>query len=241
LAPTAQAAFNAGIAWDAADARAPAANALTRALDLGELSTEEVREASRRLGRLVPTLGKLVLAAPSGAKVRVGDLERSVPGVIYVVPGEHALVAMLAGGTTRRQTLRIGAGEARTVSFDAPEPPKPAERPATPARAPDVDDEPTPVPKVLGFTALGVGAVAAGAGVVLNLRGAAANDEYEDSGRRDLGARDRAVDLRTAAFVAYGVGAAFGAVGIVLLATSDEKETQSLELGPASVAYRVRF
>jgi hypothetical protein len=67
----------------------------------------------------------------------------------------------------------------------------------------------------------------------LNVSGLNENRDYEDGGKRDADARDRAVKLRTFAFVAYGAGAIFGGVGTVLLLTSGEKET--------GVAWRAAF
>lgn len=232
LAPSAQAAYNAGIAWDEADVRARAANALTRAVNLGELSSPELREASRRLGILVPTLGKLVFESPTGAEVRVGDQSVTSPGVLYVDPGEHALEVKLPEGKERRESVRIGAGESRTLSFVEE---KPAVLPPRqpPAKPPEKKRSGASTSPVLGYVALGLAAACVGTGVYLNVRGLNENRDYEDGGKRDANQRERAVNLRTFAFVAYGAGAVFGGVGTVFLLTSGEKES--------GVAYRASF
>ncbi|MFO0571432.1 MAG: tetratricopeptide repeat protein [Polyangiaceae bacterium] len=88
LSPTSQAAYNAGLAWDGADERARAANTLTRAINLGGLSKDELREASRRLAQLLPTLfGKISISALMGTKVRVGELEPAYPARPTSIPG----------------------------------------------------------------------------------------------------------------------------------------------------------
>jgi hypothetical protein len=232
LAPTAQAAYNAGIAWDEADARARAASMLTRAVNLGELSSIELREASRRLGLLVPTLGKLVFEGPKGVEIRVGEQSATAPGVLYVDPGQHDVEATLANGEARRESVNVGAGESRAFAFDskAPLAPTPAPRPRP--------REPRPAPasstaKTVGWVSLGLAAASVGAGVYLNVRGSNENRDFEDGGRRDASQRERAVNLRTLAFVAYGAGAVLGGVGTVLLLTSGDEET--------GVAYRARF
>ena len=237
LAPKSQAAYNAAIAWQMAGLRARAANAFTRAVNLGELSTEELDETSRRLSQLVPTLGKLVLSAPKGAEARVGDERARVPGALYVEPGTHTLTVRLPSGKTEREELTLGAGETRNLDFEE-EPVKPAVEKPMPAPV-ERDTTSSNTPRVLGWVAIGVGAAAIGTGVFLNVRGASENQTFEDSGRQNLGARESAIDLRTGAFVAYGVGAAFGALGAVLLLSSGGGE--SVAVGPGRVDYRVQF
>lgn len=232
LAPTAQAAYNAGIAWDEADERARAASSLTRAVNLGELSSTELREASRRLALLVPTLGKLVFESPQGAEVRVGEQAASVPAVLYVDPGEHALEVTLSDGKARRESVSIGAGESRAFSFDEKPTVAPKQRPR-PERSKPKPTSSSSTQKVVGYVSLGLAAACLGTGVFLNVRGLNENQDYEDGGKRDANARDRAVRLRTFAFVAYGAGAVFGGLGTVLLVTSGEKET--------GVAWRTAF
>ena len=251
LAPTAAAAFNAGLAWDDAHQRAPAANALTRAVNLGKLSDEELAEASRRLALLVPTLGRISVSGPSGVRVRAGDAETLAPGVLYVEPGTVKLEIKRPDGSSESRDFTIGAGENRTLSIESekksePSPPAAPTKPAKPAPPPEpagAEHPASSTPKILGYVSLGVAAVALGTGAYLNVRGLSANQRFDDSGRTDLAAHDDAVHLRTAAFIGYGVGAAFGIMGTILLVRSGHEapgET-AIELGPARVNCRIRF
>src|SRR5262245_58300230 len=138
-APSAQAAFNAGIAWEKANARARAATMLTRALDLGGLIADEADRASQLLRELAPTLGKIELVSPAGSTVRIGDVEATTPAVVYADPGTHAVAAKLAGGTRQLQ-IEIAAGQARSLSFEPIAPPKPKPKVRTaPARPQTVE------------------------------------------------------------------------------------------------------
>jgi len=246
LSPTSQAAYNAGLAWDGADERARAANTLTRAINLGGLSKDELREASRRLAQLLPTLGKISISAPMGTKVRVGELELGVPGSAYVDPGRHPLKAVRPDGTALEREVTVAAGETTTVSFDdtprRSSEPKPAPlRPAEPEPKPKPSATP-PKSHVLSYVSFGAAAVALGVGAYLNVRGASANDDFEASHYTDSGARDRAVGLRTGAFVAYGAGLAFGALGTILLfGPSSEGTSARLDVAPTGARCSVRF
>jgi hypothetical protein len=200
------------------------------------------------LRALAPTLARIDLGSPAGSNVRIGDVETVTPGVVYVDPGTHSVEATLAGGARRQLTVEVGAGETRSLSFEAVEPKPKPEVVAPPAPAPrDRPDalppaDPSGPPRWLGYASLGVAALAVGGGVALNLRGLSENDDYEDSGRTDLDARQSALDLRTAAFIAYGAGAAFAGAGVVLLLTSTgSKSAARVELLPLGVACRGRF
>ncbi len=244
MAPTSQAAYNAGMAWDSAHQRAPAANALSRALDRGQLSAAEVEEASKRLAELAPSLGKLSLNEPEGAKVMLGDVESSIPGTLYVDPGTHQLRVSLPDGTLVERRVNVRAGQAVALSFQAApakaRPPAPG-KPSAPQRDTLTANPESSSAPVLGYSLLGAGALALGAAVYVNVRGASANSDFEDSGHTDADARQRAIDLRTAAMITYGAAAVLGGVGLTLVLTSADGKRAEAYVGPGSVGLSGRF
>lgn len=264
IRPASQAAYNAAWAWDAAGNSESAANAFVRSLDRGELNADEVREASRRLLELSMALGKLSWTGPSGARIVSSDPPVSVPGTLFVKPGTHRLTCVTSDDTRIDLEVTARAGQALQITCA-----KPLSTPKGPASGSPAKDPRAEPPRampsqsglntsqILGVGALGVGAVALGGGIFLNLRGLSANDDFNASGKTDLDARDRAVQLRTLAFVGYGAAAVFGTVGTVLLLGSDSETSGNaqqtprsarvapprvgMQLTPRSVTLRARF
>ncbi|MEZ4222770.1 MAG: tetratricopeptide repeat protein [Polyangiaceae bacterium] len=243
IRPAAQASYNAALAWDEANEPAAAANAFAHALDVGKLSADQTREASRRLLELSVALGKITIDEPSGARATVGEASFDVPGRLFVNPGAHTVVCQTQVGEHSHE-VSLRAGQSLSLSCVPKQEPTITKGAPPPKRAP-VQRRPEPksssgATKTLGYVGLGLGAAALGVGIYLNVRGLDANGKFEDSNRTDLDARDSAVGLRTGAFVSYGVAAVLGGVGTILLLSADDSGPQ-VGLGPGSVSTRVTF
>ena len=225
LQPHAAPLYNAGLARESAGEATRAADDYDEALRRGELSAEQSRDATARLGKLSRQLGRLDITGPAGARAVVGGVTTDVPARRYVTPGQHRIELVYASGQRASNEVRVEAGAAVSVGFVAVEAPSgPASNgPASSAvpSAPAASDEPARGP-VTGSTRLWpFGLVAGGVVVVatslyLGSRALAARDDYDASGHTDREARDRAVSLRTWTNVGLGVGGALTAAGVTL-------------------------
>jgi len=249
LAPHGAALYNAGLAWQAAKEAARAADAYDEALATDQLSEAQRTDATARLTKLQPDLGRVSVEAPQGATFSVAAHKNTpTPHTIHLPPGEHEVHARLAEGTRLMQRVSIEAGAEKTLLFEAPEvddaPPPP------PPPPPPAEGDAFPLLPV-GLGLAGVGVVAGGAAIFLGLGALGARDDFEDSGRTDVEAHDDADSLRTftnVAWIGAGVFATAGAVLIVLDLTSDDSSVGAesawrLQVAPlpGGVSARGRF
>jgi hypothetical protein len=114
--------------------------------------------------------GHVAIDAPAGSQISLdGAFVGTAPlAALDVTPGKHELVAATPGGSTRA-SVEPAAGVTEIAHLQPIAPPS-APPPATiasPTRDPQIDHSPasTTTRDVLGWTALGVGAVGIGAGV----------------------------------------------------------------------------
>jgi len=247
LAPHGAALYNAGLAWQAAKELPRAADAYDEALATSQLSDAQRTDATARLAKLQPDLGRVTIEAPEGTTFSVAAHEDTLaPHMVHLPPGEHEVRARLTDGTRLVQTVTIEAGAERVLLFETPE-----EEPPPPLPPPPPDEGGAFPTLPLGVALVGVGAVAGGAAVVLGLSALSARDDFEDSGRTDVEAHDDADSLRTFANVAWigaGVFTVAGAVLIVLDLTGDDGSPEAattwrLQVAPqpGGVSVRGRF
>ena len=211
--------YNAGVAWQRAKALARAADAFARAIDTGGLDDTRHADALARLAALKRSLGVLSVSAPAELTFSVAHLRSGhAPRRVHLSAGRHRVEIVWADGhrsardvelvAGRETALRLAEHEHRQVDPEMPSASQPAERERA-ARS----HSSAP----LGWTLIATGALSMGAGFFLLSRGISAREEFDDSGRRDAGAHDRAVAYRTWSTVTLFGGAALAASGGVVL------------------------
>lgn len=253
--------YNAGLAWEKASELARAADAFEGALNSEGLDEGRAKAARTRLSVLKPMLGYVFVEKPIGATVSVGHVvDAPIPTRFHLSPGSHKLVAKRRDGSAAEQTVQLKAGSSVNVEIEGGDLAaagaagaadlKPVGE-ATPAGGATKADPGAPKEErgcpscTWGWVALGAGVAAAGAGTYFGLQTLSAKSDFDDSGKTDAEARDRALSNRTLANVAFGVAAVAGGVGIYLLlsGSSTNKESASLSIGirPGGVDGVYRF
>lgn len=235
-------------------------------------------EANRRAKLLKPKLSKLqidVVEPLKGMTVRRGDEEVSEAqwgSAVPVDPGEYEIVAAAPGMQPWSEKVTV-EGEAQEVTVTVPKlEPKPEEpEPAQGGTPPPPDAGKSPLPPdeasdgtaqwVSGWVVGGVGLAGVGVGVVLRVLALDKDDQsLEHCDPQDpiqcnaegVDLRDQARALQTGSVVAWAVGGAALATGVILLLTTpsdgDEgADRAGVELLPAagptggSVLLRGRF
>lgn len=240
--------YNAAIAWLQAGEPARAADAFERALGSGELLDGRLGDARKRLAALERKLGVLVVTGPATVSITVAHLTGArPPRRVHLRPGDHVVHTSLANGERATRVVRVLAAQETklavgdSASSDPEEPARPADEQLGPAN--DTRAEARSSGSPLGWILVSAGAASALTGVFLLSRGLSARDRFEDSGRTDVDAHDRAIRYRTWSTVTLFGGAALAGTGAVLLLTSGKESGRpvaaarlSLELGPGSVS-----
>jgi tetratricopeptide (TPR) repeat protein len=239
LEPSADAAFNAGLAWQLAGRSAWAATAYEVALARG-LDPSAERDARERLQKLAPEVGRIEVSAPDGAKVEAPPFVLDAShATFYLEPGKAKVTVTLRDGT--RRIKRVAAEAGKTVLLLVEEPSATSRAPEPPTPPPTRESAAGPY-ATLGWVALGVAAAATGAAAYLGVKALGARDDYNASRHRDADARSRAEDLRTATNVAWvvaGVSAGAG-LGLLLLAPEHGAPGGSRGLRGLTVSGRFR-
>jgi hypothetical protein len=220
LAPHAAALYNAALAWQRASEPARAADLLELALSLHQLAPVQERDCENRLAALNPLLGTLRVLGEPGTLLSVAHVSRqAVPARVHLLPGHHVLTVELPTGEERRIEVDVLAGRVLEQDLGAAAP----AAPPAPPEAVAVAAEPPPPPQAglggrrVAALGLGAGAVIAGAAAaVLGVNALSTAASFRDGGDVDAVLRDRAVTLRTATNVTWGVAAALAIVAIVL-------------------------
>ncbi len=205
---------------------------LALAPDAPDRAVVETTVATLR-GRLHHTLPEVVISSePPGATVRVDDrtpLEGTTPLTVRLTPGEHTLRLELAGHAPGATKVSVVAGRANAAQVRLqPEQPPPdvVAEPVAPRTVEDVAPPASPRWRsVTGWTAVGLGVVAAAVGTGFLADAAGRADDSErleprdwrsyDAGREDFEA------ARAAGWSAIGVGGALLAAGAALLLWPD--------------------
>ena len=249
-APHAATLYNAALAWEWAQQIARAADGYESALRMEGLGARQKRDALGRLQALEKRLGHIrVLAPVGGGKVTVAHLELGdIPLVVHVLPGTHEVRLTRDSGRVEKTTVNVAQGQSLIVQF-APAPAPPTAAAPNPA--------PTPIPAtsralnaepeasvrspgnlrlwgwaVLGGAVVGLG----GTAVYLGTEALQARDRYNDSGRTDLSAYDRASTLRTWTNVLWVGTALVAATGGVLVLTASRSGGDGARIDNAAIA-----
>lgn len=240
IQPSADAAYNAGLAWELSGRLGLAATAYQVALEL-ELEPTAAADARARIERMAKDLCRVEVSGPEGTRVRLAPLDVDAHrAVLYLEAGRQTLRITLPSGARRTRDVDAVAGTTSVLLIEDTARRDPGARKVSSPR-PEPKPESTGTGyRIAGFVSLGVAVVAAGTAGVLGLRALSARDEYDASGHRDREARDRAARLRTGANIAWAVAGVTGAGGAALLLFGPSDATGSARL-PAGVAFGGRF
>ncbi len=173
----------------------------------------------------------VVSSVPAGASVYLDDASApagTTPMTLEAPPGAHLLRLELAGHRTALRTLELRAGASEAVAVEleaAPDAPQPK---AEAVAEPSDEDWRQPI----GWTAIGLGAAATGAGVYFMLSALDTADEAtglpgEEQARYDrLGGEVE--DLQIWMWSALGAGLALAGAGTALLMSAEDTPTVSV-------------
>jgi tetratricopeptide (TPR) repeat protein len=256
IAPRGAAAYNGGLAWEAAGELVRAADDYARALRTADLGTAERADATGRLKALESRVGRLSVFAPDDAQITVDGAEVTDRARgLHVTPGAHAIRVHYENGHVESRSVRVGAGELMEVRLEPHDSPAAAPEP-TPSPAPSPSPEPrahasgepteTSTQKWLAYVALGGAVVASGVAIATYESGVSALDEYNSGHDTSASLRSQAESMRTATWVSWGFAGALAATGVVLYLTAPSSSSAStpsaaLELLPAGIRLRVGF
>ncbi len=221
LRPHAAALFNRARALELLGDAPRAADCYVEALSRGELREQDRAEAESRLASLSKTLGSVRVEGPQGTRGSIGHLENApLPISAHLAAGRYQLVVVARNGQATEFPLLIAAGKPTRLNIES----QPPTKTPGPRNASDERSHFRVPPSAL--VALGGGLLFAGAGTYLGLAGLAARDEFDESRHTDVAAHDRAIHFRTWANVAFGVAAAAGALGGVLIYRASTQRAQ---------------
>jgi hypothetical protein len=218
---------------------------------------DRVSYAEERLKAIEPKLSRLTVGVSpeSDVPALVIKLDGAVVGrpalgvAVPVDPGTHTVEASAPGKRPWRATIDISSGpSSKSVVVpaltDAPRAPAQA---AGTQPAPDQrSDDAGSTQRIVAYTLGGAGIVGIGIGSAFGLSAMSKNDESNREGCDGNECTPAAAEIRkdaqsagTASTVAFAVGGALLAAGVVVFFTSASSENESkigLSLGPGSVA-----
>jgi hypothetical protein len=262
LAPRGAAAYNGGLAWEAAGDAPRAANDYSRSLRSSDLGSVERADAMGRLKGLEATVGRLTILAPDGARVTVDGAEVSEAWTgIHVTPGRHIASVRTPDGKQETRNVTVGAGEVvevRLAQRTEPPPAPPVETtqppatattsPATTPRLPPATEQPGHTEPTHGadytLPIVAVGAAVASSALAVafyEVGLSARNDLLNDPSNQQL--HDKAETFRTLTWVSWGVAAACAGAAVYLYLTTPKPAAPqaTLQLGPGRLTLHVGF
>jgi len=230
--------YTAGLAWDLASRPERAADAYSRALEVGGLEPKQQGLAKDRVAQLETTLGTVAVAAPDGWRVQLDTFtEVPTPARLHAGAGVHGLSVRAPGKPIERRDVSLQAG--KLVSIELKDEPKivPKAEPE-PVKAPPVVEPPPPPPRsywitrrVVGVGVGGIGIAALGSAIVLGTSANSAKTAYDAGPTRE--AFDHASSLQTWTNVALIAGGVLVAGAIVLVVLPDRDGEGRVNVGAA--------
>lgn len=215
--------YTAGMAWDLVPRPDRAADAYTRAIELGGLDAKQLANAKERLTALESGLATIELTGKAGTVVRLGKSgEALVPVRLHAEPGTQPLVIRHPDGKhTEQRELQLEAGSVDVVEIapiEQPDPPSPqvAPPPAPPPVAPAAQAPSFwSTRRVVGAFVGGVSLASFGAATALGISAKDAESAYVREPTRSV--RDHASGLETMTNVSLITGAVLLAASVVLI------------------------
>jgi tetratricopeptide (TPR) repeat protein len=214
--------INAGDAYEKAGELAKAARTYERVMTLEQSGEQDRADATDRLAKITPQLGRIELGGGASIRVRIDQEEYHGGDRVWVEPGEHVVTLVDVDGAKQR-TVDVAAGATRSVELASLMPS--AEKPETQVKDDEpVDPDPIPTdegPKKKGgiraptLIAFGLAAVGLGGGIYFGLQVNDAEKKYNDDPNRDD--LDRFKKNKLYANIGFGVAAAGAITGTILL------------------------
>ncbi len=226
LVPHGNTAFNAAQSWDAAGEHARAAEAFQMALDRG-LERKAREQAEQRLDELQQELGRVRVKAPDGAKVLVGDERRDAPALLYLEPGVHDIVVVLADGSRRVRRIHARAGGTAHVAIEAD--------------AAKEDESAPNVARSVGWGAVIAAGVLGVASSVLEIRANTLRQDFNTSARTDASEREKVLRAQTWATVGWVATGVVGVTGVALVLGSKDGPQTEVSVVPGGVSVSRSF
>ena len=240
--------YTAGLAWDLASKPERAADAYSRALDVGGLDPKQQGLAKDRVAQLESTLGTLVVTAPDGWRVQLDTFtEVPTPARLHAGAGVHGLSVRAPGKPIERRDITLQTG--KLVSIELKDEPKViAKVEPEPAKPPPVVPPPPPPPRpywitrrVVGVGVGGVGIAALGSAIILGTSANSAKTAYDAGPTRE--AFDHASSLQTWTNVALVSGFVLvaGAVALVIWPDNDGEGRVNVGAAPGGAVVTGKF
>jgi hypothetical protein len=221
--------YTAGLAWDLASKPERAADAYSRALEVGGLDPKQQGLAKDRVTQLETTLGTVAVAAPDGWRVQLDTFtEVPTPSRLHAGAGVHGLSVRAPGKPIERRDVTLQTGKLVTIELKdepkivprvEPEPPK-----ALPVAPP-----PPPPPRPYWITRRVVGAL--GSAIILGTSANGAKTAYDAGPTR--ASFDHASSLQTWTNVALVTGVVLVAGGVALVLWPDRDGEGRVNVGAA--------
>ncbi len=223
--------FTAGLAWDQASRPERAADAFSRCMEVPGLDAKQLQTAKDRLAQLEKSLGTLVVSAPEGTRVQLGNLtEVRTPARVHAAPGTHTLTIRFEGKPIERRDVSLENAQVQKLSLEVavpkevpkevePEPPPPPPPPPPKVEAKPVLD----LRKAGGFGLVGLGAASFISGVILGLQANGAQEAYSKAPTRE--SFDHANSLATWCTVSLVFSGLFVGGGVALILWPEPEKT----------------
>jgi hypothetical protein len=232
--------YTAGLAWDLASKPERAADAYTRALDVGGLDPKQTGSAKDRVAQLEKTLGTVVVTAPEGWRVQLDTFtEVPVPARLHAGQGVHGVSVRAPGKPIERRDVSLEAGKVANLELKD-EPKVTAKVEPEPTKTAPVAEQPIAPPpradywitrRVAGVGVAGVGIAALGGAIVLGINANSAKDAYDAGPTR--ASFDHASSLQTWTNVALVSGVVLVAGGVALVVWPDKDGEGRVHVGAA--------
>ncbi len=253
LKPTYKILFNIGQAYAADKKYALAIQAFEQYMVDGgdDLSDERRNEVLDEIGKLRPLVGYIGVESSDGIAVFVDGVERGITPlaskIMLTVGHPHTIELRRGDKVLLSRSLSVYGGLDETINYketvEPAEPIKPVEVPEPqppPLKEPEEEDQPTNKLKLWGWVSVGIGAaILTGGGVLGGLtlgQNNKLNEACPSSGcsPNRSGEVDALKMMGLAADIAFGVGGALAATGVVLLIINATKKEQPDETDGAS-------
>ena len=242
LSPSAAATYNLARSYEALGYGPRAADSYAAALRLTELDMEQKKHAQRQLQKLRRKLGVLRVDAEKKGTVSIAHLkDKAVPVEVHLSPGRYELSFTDQNGTLRNEQVELIAGESFRMRIAEKKVIKQAkiEGAKEIEKAPVVafqDSSVSTWKRPLGWSLVGVAAAGGVAGVFTGAFGIKLRNDFVDSGRTDIGLRDRSRKLRLATNLTWAIAGVSAAAAIwVLLVDRKERKQRKMKLSPGGV------
>ncbi|HEY8074139.1 MAG TPA: hypothetical protein VIF62_08520 [Labilithrix sp.] len=214
-----------------------------------EKARKAAEQLSAELAQRIPSVTVSVTGTDPGATPQIVFDGENVPAAASfaprkVNPGVHVVIVKV-GASERKEEVNVQPSEQKTVPFDFSAPAKPAAVVAAPPQTQPDKPQPEPekaggdsTPKILMFGGFGLAAVGVGVGAVTGLmsiskvndvKSTCQDNHCPQSQASNIDSAKSLGTISTIAFVAGGVGAAVGVLGIVMSSKAAPSEpTQGL-------------